>query len=102
MKVGFGWSTDYGKVRFYVEVEEQDLEVLLREEGLDGAPLLVTERYMLMKSEADIFSAAAMHGHFPATGSNAPGALLATAKAAKSQRLEKIRARLNGEAVAGE
>ena len=97
MRVGTGWATDFAKVKFYVEIEESDLEILLREEGLEDAPLLLRERYALMKSEADILSASAMHGHFPEHGPNSPSARLAAAKGLKSQRLATIRNRLNGD-----
>lgn len=97
MKVGVGWSTEFAKAKFYVEIEETDLEILLQEEGLEGAPLLVIERYALMKSEADIISASAMHGYFPETGPQSPSAKLAAAKGRKSQRLDHVRKRLNGE-----
>jgi hypothetical protein len=65
MKVRTGWATEFARVKFDVEVEQQDLDLMLEAEDLSPGQVTVRERFMLMKSEADVLSAAAMHGHYP-------------------------------------
>jgi hypothetical protein len=95
MLVGTGWATDFAKVKFYVELNEEDLGSLLAAEGLTEAPLTVRERFRLLKSEAEVLSAAAAHGHFPDAAKK-----FQAASAARDKIIADIRACLHGDSEA--
>lgn len=60
MNVTRGWSTDYGKIKFSVMVEEADLLRMLAERGADDPVKLVAGMptqhvYLIMDAEAQAF-----------------------------------------------
>jgi hypothetical protein len=60
MNVTRGWSTDYGKMKFSVMVEEADLLRMLAERGADdpvktAADMPTRHVYLIMDAEAQVF-----------------------------------------------
>lgn len=92
MKVRVGWATEFARDKFDVEMEEQDWEVLLQDLGLTAVAHLVTvtEKFALMKAEADIYAAYARSGKFPKAAEE-----FAAARAVKAKEVAKVKKRLD-------
>lgn len=57
MRVSSGWNTDYGKKKFDLSLDEDDLKRLLHEHGVNlEEPLLVHEAFGILHNEAEAFA----------------------------------------------
>jgi hypothetical protein len=59
MKASFGWNTAYGREKFDVIVEEEDVKNILTEHDLDVAladTMSATAKFRLLYLEAQVFS----------------------------------------------
>lgn len=57
MIVSNGWNTDYGKLKFNIDLDEGDLFTLLDEHGIEpGAKLTVNEKFGILNNEGLAFA----------------------------------------------
>lgn len=95
MEIRSGWSTDYGHTKFDVTVNDTDLQAMLVDEGFDTdiSALTLTEKFKLMKGEADRYSVFAALEHAVMSREQAVPKLEAAAKQ-RADRLKAIQKRL--------
>lgn len=90
MRIKRGWSTDFGKTRFDIEVDETDLLEMLAEQGAEApeavrATMRRMDVFLTMDAEATAYEHAAVLSRTPA-GSEEAKALTAKFKASRAER----------------
>jgi hypothetical protein len=90
MRIKRGWSTDFGKTRFDIEVDETDLLEMLAEQGAENpeatrASMRRMDVFRVMDAEATAYEHAAVLSRTP-EGSEEARALTANFKASRAER----------------
>jgi hypothetical protein len=99
-----GWNTELGRKKWDVELDEPDLRRFLLENGLPpDAPLFMSEAFWLLHYSAEILhDVTKAQLYDEAKDDSQRDAVLAHAQQNKTERdkwLEKVKARLDGQAA---